>query len=121
MWFFNKAIESGWVSLLSLTAAIGMTASASAEEKMDRDDLPGVLQEEPPVKIGVDVAPTEPHRGTTLASSLEPVMHTLGRTGWTPARIQGVLGHSFHFQMAEGGGVVYHDNLDWSLGLKVLP
>ena len=27
----------------------------------------------------------------------------------------------FHFQMAEGGGVVYHDNLDWSLGLKVLP
>ena len=120
MWFFNKAIEFGWLSL-SLTAAIGMTASANAEEEMDRGDLPGVLQEEPPVKIAVDVAPTEPHRGTTLASSLEPVMHTLGRTGWTPARIQGVLGHSFHFQMTEGGGVVYHDNLDWSLGLKVLP
>ena len=121
MWFFNKAIEFRWLPLLSLTAAIGMTAGASAEERMDRDALPGVLQGEPPVKIEVDVAPTEPHRGTTLASSLEPVMHTLGRTGWTPARIQGVLGHSFHFQMAEGGGVVYHDNLDWSLGLKVLP
>jgi hypothetical protein len=53
--------------------------------------------EEAPVKVGVDVVPTEPHRGTTLASSLEPVMHTLGQTGWTPARIQGVLGHVFHF------------------------
>jgi beta-lactamase regulating signal transducer with metallopeptidase domain len=83
---------------------------------------PGVamLQQEPTVKIGVDVVPTEPHRGTTLASSLAPVMQTLGETGWTPARIQGVLGHLFHFQMAEGGGDVFHDNLDWSLGLTVL-
>ena len=84
---------------------------------------PGVatLQGEPPVQVEVDVAPTEPHRGTTLASSLEPVLQALGRTGWTPARIQGVLGHLFHFQMAEGGGDVWHDNLDWSLALEVLP
>ena len=46
MWFFNKAIEFRWLPLLSLTAAaIGMTPSANAEEKMVRDDLPGVLLE----------------------------------------------------------------------------
>lgn len=71
-------------------------------------------------KVGVDVAPTEPHRGTTLASSLEPVFMTLGKAEWSPARIQGVLGHVFHFQMAEGGGDVWHDNLDWSLAMEVL-
>jgi beta-lactamase regulating signal transducer with metallopeptidase domain len=83
---------------------------------------PGVamLQSEPRAVVEVAVAPTEPHRGTTLASTLEPVLHTLGRDGWTQARIQGVLGHAFQFQMAEGGVDVWHDNLDWSLGLEVL-
>lgn len=79
-----------------------------------------VLQGEPAAKVDVDVAPIQPDYKSTLASSVGPVLHTLGQPGWTAARVQGVLGHLFHFQMAEGGEVVYHDNLDWSLAMDVL-
>ena len=37
------------------------------------------------------------------------------------ARLQGVMGHAFHFEMAEGGGDVMHDNIDWGPALDFLP
>ncbi len=37
------------------------------------------------------------------------------------ARLQGVIGHAFHFEMAEGGGDVMHDNIDWGPALDFLP
>ena len=70
--------------------------------------------------VMVDVKPLQPHKGTTLASSLHPLMRTIGPE-WSMARLQGVLGHAFQFEMEEGGAMVYHDNLDWSLALGLLP
>lgn len=37
------------------------------------------------------------------------------------ARLQGVMGHAFHFEMAETGGDVMHDNIDWGPALDFLP
>ena len=37
------------------------------------------------------------------------------------ARLQGVMGHAFHFEMAAGGGNVMHDNIDWGPALDFLP
>lgn len=37
------------------------------------------------------------------------------------ARLQGVLGHAFQFDMKEGGKHVNHDNLDWGPALDLLP
>ena len=73
------------------------------------------------MSVIIDVKPLQPHKGTTLASSLHPLMGSIGRPEWTMARLQGVLGHAFQFAMEEGGAMVYHDNLDWSLALGLLP
>ena len=73
------------------------------------------------MNIMVDVTPTRPHAGTTLASSLNPLMRTVGRPEWSMARLQGVMGHAFHFEMIEGGAGVMHDNIDWWLALDFLP
>ena len=37
------------------------------------------------------------------------------------ARLQGVLGHAFQFDMKEGGLHVNHDHLDWGPALDILP
>ncbi len=37
------------------------------------------------------------------------------------ARLQGVMGHAFHFEMVKGGGNVMHDNMDWGPALDYLP
>ncbi len=73
------------------------------------------------MNVTVDVKPLQPHKGTTLASCLHPLMAAAGRPEWTMARLQGVLGHAFQFAMEEGGGMVFHDNLDWSLAVDLLP
>ena len=73
------------------------------------------------MNVMVDVSPAMPHQGTTLASCLCPLMQTVGRPEWSMARLQGVMGHAFHFEMVEGGGDVMHDNLDWGPALDFLP
>ena len=80
----------------------------------------GELEPEPMI-VTVDVKPLQPHKGTTLASCLHPLMAATGRPEWSMARLQGVLGHAFQFAMEEGGGMVFHDNLDWSLAVDLLP
>lgn len=80
----------------------------------------GDLEPEP-LNVTVDVKPLQPHKGTTLASCLHPLMAAAGRPEWSMARLQGVLGHAFQFAMEEGGAMVYHDNLDWSLAVDLLP
>ncbi len=80
----------------------------------------GELDPEPMI-VTVDVQPLQPHKGTTLASCLHPLMAATGRPEWSMARLQGVLGHAFQFAMEEGGGMVFHDNLDWSLAVGLLP
>lgn len=37
------------------------------------------------------------------------------------ARLQGVLGHAFQFDMKEGGQHVNHDHLDWGPAVDILP
>ncbi len=69
----------------------------------------------------VDVSPAMPHQGTTLASCLCPLLQAVGRPEWTMARLQGVLGHAFQFDMKEGGEHVNHDHLDWGPALDLLP
>ena len=65
------------------------------------------------MNVAVDVTPTKPHVGTTLCSTLSPLLGSVGQPEWSMARLQGVLGHAFHFEMKPGGGPVMHDNLDW--------
>ena len=67
------------------------------------------------MSVIVDVHPSDPAYGTTLASSLFGLMPTVDRPQWSVARLQGVLGHAFQFEMKEDGGEVYHDNLDWGI------
>ena len=52
--------------------------------------------------VMVDVSPSQPHQGTTLASCLCPLMQAVGRPEWSMARLQGVLGHAFQFDMKRG-------------------
>ena len=54
----------------------------------------GELEPEP-MNVTVDVEPLQPHKGTTLASCLHPLMAATGRPEWSMARLQGVLGHAF--------------------------
>jgi hypothetical protein len=63
------------------------------------------------MNVMVDVAPAKPHDGTTLASSLSPLMQTVGEPEWSMVSLQGVMGHAFQCQMVVGGGGVMHDNL----------
>ena len=101
--------RGGGVLLVVLGAASICHANPAAELKAE------------PMIVTVDVQPLQPHKGTTLASCLHPLMGTIGRPEWSMARLQGVLGHAFQFAMREGGGMVYHDNLDWSLTVDLLP
>ena len=65
-----------------------------------------------PMSVLVDAKPSQPNL-TTLVSSLHPLMQSARREEWSTARLRGVLGHAFSFEMREGGGEVYHDaNLD---------
>jgi hypothetical protein len=48
-------------------------------------------------------------------------MQTVGRSEWTIARLQGVMGHAFQFEMVEGGAGVMHDHIDWGIALDFLP
>ena len=73
------------------------------------------------MKSMVDVRPAIPHQGTTLASCLCPLLEAVGQPEWTMARLQGVLGHAFQFDMKEGGKHVNHDHLDWGPALDLLP
>ena len=73
------------------------------------------------MNVMVDVSPSLPHGGTTLASCLSPLLQTVSRPEWSMARLQGVMGHAFHFEMVESGGGVMHDNMDWGPALDFLP
>lgn len=73
------------------------------------------------VNVQIDVAPTQPNAGTTLASTLNALVATVGHEEWSMARLQGVMGHAFQFQMAPDGGGHVHDNLDWSIALEAIP
>lgn len=73
------------------------------------------------MNVMVDVSPTMPHQGTTLVSCLSPLMRAVSRPEWTMARLQGVLGHAFQFDMKEGGQHVNHDHLDWGPAIELLP
>jgi hypothetical protein len=72
------------------------------------------------MNVMVDVNPAQPPQGTTLVSSLSPLLRTIGQPQWSPVRLQGIMGHAFQFEMKEGGRWVYHDNMDWGLALDVL-
>lgn len=74
------------------------------------------------MNVAVDVSPTRPYAGTTLVSCLHPLMQAVNRPEWSMARLQGVLGHAFHFEMKKSGDWVMHDSLDWgSKALELLP
>ncbi|MBT3211404.1 MAG: hypothetical protein HN345_05260 [Planctomycetaceae bacterium] len=67
--------------------------------------------------VRADIEPTKPNYGTSLVACLNPIMQSAGRPEWTMARLQGVMGHAFHFEMKEKAGTVYHDAPDWSFAL----
>ena len=73
------------------------------------------------MNVMVDVSPSQPHQGTTLAACLCPLMQSVGHPEWSMARLQGVLGHAFQFDMKEGGPHVNHDHLDWGPAVDLLP
>ena len=105
----SGGVQVGGVVLAVLGAASICHAHGAGELEPER------------MNVTVDVHPLQPHKGTTLASCLHPLMAAAGRPEWTMARLQGVLGHAFQFAMEEGGAMVFHDNLDWSLAVDLLP
>ena len=59
---------------------------------------------------------------TRLAGGLHDMLRAAGRSEWTPARIEGVLGNAFSFEMRNGGGMVWQEaNLDWWLFFERRP
>ena len=106
-------------NLASILAVLVL--AAVVVEGIQAKEANTVQEGDRPMNIMVDVTPTRPHAGTTLASSLNPLMRTVGRPEWSMARLQGVMGHAFHFEMIEGGAGVMHDNIDWWLALDFLP
>ncbi|NKB72408.1 MAG: hypothetical protein GKR89_35475 [Candidatus Latescibacteria bacterium] len=97
-------------------AAITLESTPIESQIKEREMAP-----ESSMNIMVDVSPASPNAGTSLASSLCPLMAILGRPDWTMARMQGVMGHAFQFDMYEGGSHVNHDHLDWGPALEILP
>lgn len=73
-----------------------------------------------PMSAIININSSEPNLGTTLVSSLHALMQTVDHPEWSTARLQGVLGYAFHFEMKEDGGGVMHDNMDWGLALGFL-
>ena len=71
--------------------------------------------------VSVDVTPSKPNNGTSLVSCLAPLMATVGQPEWTPARLMGVMGHAFHYEMKRAAATVYHDAPDWWFALDYLP
>ena len=71
------------------------------------------------MNIMVDVTPS--NLGDTLPLCLTPLMQVVGRPEWSRARLEGFMGHAFHFEMVEDGGGVMHDNIDWGLALDFVP
>ena len=106
---------AGLASLLVVILLTAVVVEAGPDEEAN------TKKGDQSMNIMVDVTPTLPHYGTTLVSSLSPLLKTVGRPQWSMAQLQGVIGHAFQFEMHEGGGSVYHDNLDWGLALDFLP
>ncbi len=102
----------GWGLLtmnnLACVLAMVVIATVVVESTQETD-----AATETSMNVAADVTPTKPHVGTTLCSTLSPLLGAMGQPEWSMARLQGVLGHAFTFEMKEGGGPVMHDNLDW--------
>ena len=59
---------------------------------------------------------------TRIISAFHDMLRAPGQTEWSPARLQGVLGNAFSFEMKKGGGDVWQEgNLDWWLVFETRP
>ncbi len=62
---------------------------------------------EGPMSKVLHIEPTHPY--TTTVAGLERMLQAAGQSEWSPARLQGVLGHAFSFVMREGAGTVFQE------------
>ena len=92
-----------------------VVAEAGADEAADRKEG------DRPMEVMADVTPSEPDYGTSLVSCVSALLQAVGAPEWSATRLQGIMGHAFHFEMVEGGGGVFHDNIDWGIALDFLP
>jgi hypothetical protein len=69
----------------------------------------------------LDVMPTRNY--STIVGALHTLARTVGGSEWSEARLQGVLGHAFSFEMKEGAGDVWQEaSLDYhGLFFEMLP
>jgi len=111
----NYSVASLARILVVLVLTVVVVEAAQAKET----NTNAVPEGSQPMNIMVDVKPS--NEGDTLPSSLYPLMQTVGRSEWTIARLKGVMGHAFQFEMIEGGAGVMHDHIDWELALDFLP
>ena len=102
------------LTLLILT--IGVIGDACAHE-----DITDTKTKDGSMNVMADVHPVKPHGGTSLASSLCPLIQSAGGQDWSLSRLMGVMGHAFQFEMKDGGGWIMHDHLDWEEALDFLP
>ena len=59
---------------------------------------------------------------TRIISAFHDMLRAPSQTEWSPARLQGVLGNAFSFEMKKGGGDVWQEgNLDWWLVFETRP
>ena len=98
--------------VILLTAAVAETRAGEAADGKEADR---------PMDVMADVTPSEPDYETSLVSCVSALMQAVGAPEWTTTRLQGIMGHAFHFEMVEGGEGVFHDNIDWGIALDFLP
>ena len=110
----------GLIGILVVLAGAAVTLEATQSTKQTEEEE---MVSESQLTSGRKVLDIErTPRFTRLEGALHDMLQTAGRTEWTSARLQGVLGNAFSFEMRKGGGMVWQEgNLDWGLFFEEKP
>ena len=105
--------------LVVLTLAIVTLEATLNENQMEDKEMVSESNKMRSRKV-LDIEPTKAF--TRAAGALHDMLQAAGHSEWSTARLQGVLGNAFSFEMRKGAGVVWQEaNLDWWLFLEILP
>jgi len=105
---------------LSVVAAVAVVSlEKPAAEQVENARMESEGKNEHMRKV-LDIQRTEVW--TRIISAFHDMLRAPGKTEWSPARLQGVLGNAFSFEMRKGGGDVWQEgNLDWWLVFETRP
>jgi beta-lactamase regulating signal transducer with metallopeptidase domain len=97
------------VFVIPALAVFALTTSLVADQEMAK------VKNAQPESDSRKVLSVKPSSAFTRAvSALHPMLLAAGESDWSIARLHGVLGNSFSFEMRKGGGKVWQEaNLEW--------